>query len=866
MNEAPFMGKSRPKKASPPADMHLMGEVLSSKGFNPIGQVKDNTFGFEDQDGARVYLDTTGWTSFDRAGTETDFGSNAHDLAQYLKTQVPLKLNEQDMEWLKGQRIKAHVYKKAVGLQNQGQPGAVCPNCRLPIKDGEMVTYQAGGMEAHAPGQCPNNPGQETGWQSRLNLPKNYKQPAQHQPGQINPNVGRPTASLLKKGETPRYLDEEWRHILEANGFHPEPGSGRPEDEEIWRSPKGDLRVVIGVDEEDDEPFWAELVEGGDVGTISGDSEELKQLIEPKQEKVETPEWTTDEHGEKVPKFKDDDLDFLKDFRMKGSLLPIKITHHEGKFAGVPPKGFAFAVPMEASGKVAFHLAKAGLDEFETANFPQDRTTMFVFKTEPELNVAEEIVKDEFAAQIAAGKDAWKLWGTKGNFTEMPGESHGYAQASKTASMSPEQAIQQMEALLRNYAAEYGSDPEDYSEDMEAIETLRALIPSEPAAQHPEEGFYRGKQFQPGPKMTKVNSQKFAGQWGDRSFDNDQVHDILDKYREKGSFEQPVPNENLAAALLEDLDHGDAIPGHDDAAGYLGAVVFLVTHGSKVPSLYRERAKQIAVAYAGDADYLQEWKNPQARHAELEREIEILSGGKRASDKVRRAKVLAFASELGFDTGKTAMQWDLGNGWRKEALYDEMTGMVVQHRRFSSQNRKVGFKKKALDANLATFVGTFAASMLVKWLGDEYAKRWGNLAQTATAKAEAALQEKGVYDLGTLDKYAEQQGKNRSGALLSLVGRSLALAVVMTTGIAAQKLFSGEGKQQAQAPAAAVTQQAPVEKTDMWVEPVPEQAPAAKPAPRPSKEQLKQQQKQRDQQVMDQVRQQDKDRNPQNIV
>lgn len=577
----------------------------------------------------------------------------------------------------------ADLLKKAVGLTNQGQKGAVCPNCHQPIKDGEMVHYQAGGMEAHA--QCPvgnaQQPGQQPGWQSRLNLPPGFKPKQQptHTPGMINPNVGKPTASL-----------------------------------------------VIGH------------------------------------------------------------------------------QRTERKMAGRPPR-FSFAVPMSAAGHVAFQLAKAGMKDFEVTHYKEDEVSSFAFNNEPEMHVAEEIVKAEFADQITSQKGMWKSWAPQENdVMELP----------ETEERKPTQYVSSWDKA---------------------------------AWQARQEG-------------------KVAGQWGDRSYDSDQVHDVLDQFRPKGEdsqgFDEPVPEQNVRA-LLKQLDSGDPVPGHDDATIYLGVIVWLVEHGGNVPPVYRERAKQIATAYASDADYLQSWKNPMARHAELEREIEVLGGSKRASDKYRRAKTIALASEMGFEADKLASEYDAATGWRKDALYDEINVMAAQDRKFASGNRRklAAFEKRALDATLATFVGTFVASMLVKWLGDEYAKRWGSLAQQATAKAESALQEKGVYDLGTLDKYAQESGKNRSSALLSLVGRSLALAVVMTTGIAAQKLFSGEGKQEAQAPAA-VTQEAPIQNPDIYMQ---TEKPAPKPH-RPSKEQLKQQQKQHDEQVMDQIRQQDKDRNPQNIV
>lgn len=503
MNEAPFMAKPRPKKANPLAEVHMMSELLQTRGFKALGEIKAQTYGYQDAEGNRIYLDDTGWTSFDSGGTETDFGGTARDLAQYIAKLNPLKLDDDDKKFLDSLKIKAHRYKKAVGLQNQGQPNAVCPNCRQPIKEGEMVTYQAGGMEAHAPGMCPTSgqPGQETGWQSRLNLPKNFKQPQKPAtPGMINPNVGKPTASLLKKGDMPRYLDEEFRRILEANGYHPEISSGNEDDEEIWRSPYSDMRVLIGIDEEEGEPFWAEVTEDGNIGLISDDVEELKQLIEAKPEEpaLDMPTWKTDEKGEKVPEFKDDDMKFLKDFRMKGSKLPIKVTNVNGKFAGKPPKGFAFVVPLQAAGKVAFHLAKAGLDEFETINYNEDNSTMFVFKTEPELHVAEEIVRAEFAQQIAGKKDQWLLWAPEAKDpSEMPSnEPQGYAQASVKV------AAESLESLLRAALQELHQCEEDMDYHSDVADRIELYFADKKPA-HPEEGFMRGEKFRPGPKLVE---------------------------------------------------------------------------------------------------------------------------------------------------------------------------------------------------------------------------------------------------------------------------------------------------------------------------------------------------------------------------
>src|SRR5271154_2556517 len=63
-----------------------------------------------------------------------------------------------------------------------------------------------------------------------------------------------------------RFPDDEWREILEANGFLP---SGARE--EVWRN--GNVAVKIDVNRETQEPYYQ-------VGATRGtDSEELKNLI-----------------------------------------------------------------------------------------------------------------------------------------------------------------------------------------------------------------------------------------------------------------------------------------------------------------------------------------------------------------------------------------------------------------------------------------------------------------------------------------------------------------------------------------------------------------------------------------------------------
>ena len=127
-------------------------------------------------------------------------------------------------------------------------------------------------------------------------------------------------------------------------------------------------------------------------------------------------------------------------------------------------------------------------------------------------------------------------------------------------------------------------------------------------------------------------SKKTAGQWGERSWDSDQVHDILDKYRPKGEesnlgFEEPIPAENVDALLseLSGVRTKDPNKGADNDHGlvYLGVIVFLLEHGADVPNEYRQEALAIAESLLVQ-DRLREWQDPSARKAELEREMKIL--------------------------------------------------------------------------------------------------------------------------------------------------------------------------------------------------------------------------------------------------
>lgn len=118
---------------------------------------------------------------------------------------------------------------------------------------------------------------------------------------------------------------------------------------------------------------------------------------------------------------------------------------------------------------------------------------------------------------------------------------------------------------------------------------------------------------------------KQGGAWGERSFDNDAVHDVLDKYRpdDQGDqgFDQPVPRE-VVSQMIEELDP-------KDEQTYLGTIVFLCSHGSKqfIPLPAINTAKNIAERLLDDQGYLARWREPEQRKKELQSELALLKGG-----------------------------------------------------------------------------------------------------------------------------------------------------------------------------------------------------------------------------------------------
>jgi len=453
-------------------------------------------------------------------------------------------------------------------------------------------------------------------------------------------------ADLLKKGDMGKFPDDDWREILNANGFHP---SGATE--EVWRSPRSGVKVKIDVDRDTEEPYYQVVTEDGTRSAKWTDAETLKSIVEPKEE--EPPQLSPEE-----AKRKDDEFLRSVGIGIVGRWRTAK------KLVGKPPR-FSFTVPTKAAGPVAFHLAKAGMKDFDVTHYEEDEFSVFQFPTEPEMHVAEEIVKAEFADQIRARKGLWAMWA----------ETH----------------------------------------DPRQVKGERELHPSKYVASVEQESAWAAR-----------SQGKFAGQWGDRSYDSDQVHDILDSHRPKGDegegFDEPVPDSELQT-LLDELDMEPT--GADDDQHYLGVIVFLVTHGSPVPPIYRERARQIAFALVQDEGYLNEWQNPKLRRIELENEIELLEGGSKTAeekpveitdedlpegffsdksfeqqrrekgeppwephrqfpglrptaatraDTYRRKKLAAWIEELGLDP--------------KGQVYDEVRDMIKEERKFQSAYRR----------------------------------------------------------------------------------------------------------------------------------------------------------------------------------
>ena len=200
---------------------------------------------------------------------------------------------------------------------------------------------------------------------------------------------------LRKNGDTGKFPDDDWREILYANSFVP---SGTRD--EVWRSPHSDVKVKIDIDRDTDEPYYQVITGDGNSAKWT-DTEALKSIVETKEE---SPQLNPEPPQLSPEEVKEQDAQFLKEVGIVGRWRNAK------KLAGKPPR-FSFPVPTQAAGPVAFHLAKAGLKDFDVTHYEVGELSVFEFPTEPEMHVAEEIVKAEYADQIKAQKGLWAMWG-----------------------------------------------------------------------------------------------------------------------------------------------------------------------------------------------------------------------------------------------------------------------------------------------------------------------------------------------------------------------------------------------------------------------------------------------------------------------
>lgn len=555
-----------------------------------------------------------------------------------------------------------------------------CLNCNEPLKNAEPIPDEpqdTGDYEFYQP-----DPGSPNAMEDEKFLSESHITAASN--------------STLdgKKNAASRYMDDEWREILEANGYHPstENNPGSPNGE-VWRNPDTDIHVIIGVNE-DREPYFQIITPDHPI-TTGYDSDVLKDMIQNEDEP-----GFADKGGEQLDvdyneKITPEDKDFLRQMKIIG-----KQKTFSGKFAGISPR-FSFAVPIEAGGKVAFHLAKAGMDDFEVDTYEGDGASIFIFPNEPELHVAEEIVRAEFTEQISAAvnadqsggkiseeKSVWALWSPVATHKyEYPESKH------TTPLMSSEKTADDPNSYMRG--KQFSGPqlvPSRYKAALEqalsGLDALTEIGPSVDIKGCAEMSAADLRQFANDWAAGKPRfaAEKIAGQWGERSYDRDSVHDLLDQFRTQGDdtqgFDEPVPDENLPA-FLENLETGQ---NSDDA--YLGSIVFMVNQGSKIPAIYRQRAKQIAEALLADENYLSTWSNPDLRKAELGKEIDILAGDSTNAGKYRRAKFLAIGKELGLDINKYASDWDSASAYKQDDYMHEVQAMAQEDRKFGSHYRQ----------------------------------------------------------------------------------------------------------------------------------------------------------------------------------
>lgn len=182
--------------------------------------------------------------------------------------------------------------------------------------------------------------------------------------------------------------------------------------------------------------------------------------------------------------------------------------------------------------------------------------------------------------------------------------------------------------------------------------------------------------------------KKMAGQWGPRSYDGDSIHDILDRHRpgyddlggsrEHLGFDEPIPEEQLQP-LYEEIEALD-LSQPDAMQNYVGVVVFLMEHGTKVPDNVRRKAADVARELltgtkgggpGGTEQGWKLWKDPEERKQRLEAEIALLDPGPdpRRCPECGSSKVHTVKNVRGDVTHCDDCQHEAHTSWFKGAAY-----------------------------------------------------------------------------------------------------------------------------------------------------------------------------------------------------
>jgi hypothetical protein len=450
MSEAPLM--AIPQSIS-------MEEVLHQEGWRPAGTTGEGLPMFSKGGFGVVVIDDTGWEHLDEEGNSLDFGSDARDLRQRLTGEKPSlhSITQNELETMRvpeSQRIneKSPVSKselrnmpvhtktmsskllhKSYTMTNEGYgTNSKCYKCQQPIEEGQMATWE-GGMECHA-GGCPRAKQQPqlTPSQRIQNMPQrgNPKTPAQlgltpravaskkaygltnqGQQDAVCPNCNQP----IGEGEMVNYTQSG----MEAHVQCPPATGQQPAQAPGWQSR---LNLPAGYKPPQAQP--AQPAPAKQQGMISPNVGRPRASL----------------------------IARINNLDRKTALFGEGAHHH-----------FSLEVPMKAGGTVAFHLAKAGLEDFEANNYREEGTTEFAFKSEPEMHIAEEIIRAEFAREIEGKHGGWGSWAPKAEDPSMvkaPNEveKQHLMSSEKTADAGYEQALQQaltaLEALAKSGPSE----------------------------------------------------------------------------------------------------------------------------------------------------------------------------------------------------------------------------------------------------------------------------------------------------------------------------------------------------------------------------------------------------------------------------